>query len=57
LLLTGERDLPDFRLISDVLGASVPDIRRVDYPAAGHMLPLERPFDLARELAALLTAS
>lgn len=57
LLLTGERDLPDFRLISDLLEASVPDIRRVDYPAAGHMLPLERPFDLARELAALLTAS
>lgn len=43
LLLTGELDLPDFRLIADLLEASVPDIRRIDYAGAGHMLPLERP--------------
>ena len=40
LLLTGELDLPDFRLIADLLEASVPDIQRNDYAGAGHMLPL-----------------
>lgn len=50
LLLTGELDLPDFRLIADLLEASVPGIRRIDYSGAGHMLPLERPRDVAAAL-------
>ena len=56
LLLTGERDLPDFRLIADVLEASVPDLRRIDYPGAGHMLTLERPREIASEIAAFVRA-
>lgn len=50
LLLTGELDLPDFRLIADLLEASVPGIARADFEGAGHMLPLER----AEEVAAAL---
>lgn len=51
LLLTGERDLPDFRLIADIVAAMAPDVRRIDIADAGHMLHLERP----RELAAAIT--
>lgn len=54
LLLTGERDLPDFRLIADVLAGAVPDIRRIDHPGAGHMLPLERPAETAAAIAGFL---
>lgn len=52
LLLTGGHDLPDFHLIADLLTAAVPDIRRIDYPDAGHMLPLEQPSRIAAEIAA-----
>lgn len=55
LLLTGERDLPDFRLIADLLEASVPNIRRIDYPDAGHMLPLERAGEIGAALNGFLT--
>ncbi|HMO69084.1 MAG TPA: alpha/beta fold hydrolase [Novosphingobium sp.] len=54
LLLAGGRDTADFRLIADMLSATVPDLRRIDYPDAGHMLTLERPADLAGEIAAFL---
>lgn len=57
LLLTGERDLPDFRLIADLLAASVPHIQRIDYAGAGHMLPLERPAEVAAQIAGILPAS
>jgi 2-succinyl-6-hydroxy-2,4-cyclohexadiene-1-carboxylate synthase len=46
-LLTGACDLPDFRLIADIIEAAAPDIRRIDYAGAGHMLPLERPSEVA----------
>ena len=55
LLLTGGRDMPDFQLIASLLEASAPDLRRVDFADAGHMLPLERPADVAREIAAFLS--
>lgn len=51
LLLTGTRDVPDFRLIADLLAGAVPALRRVDYPGAGHMLPLERAAEVAAEIA------
>lgn len=51
LLLTGELDVSDFRLIADLLEASVPNIRRIDYAGAGHMLPLERPTEVADAIA------
>lgn len=55
LLLSGERDLPDFRQIADTLTAGAPDIRRVDIAQAGHLLPLETPDAVARYIANFLT--
>lgn len=43
LLLTGARDLPDFRLIADIVEAAAPRVSRKDYEDAGHLLHLERP--------------
>ncbi|MFV8816749.1 alpha/beta fold hydrolase [Haliea sp. E17] len=50
LLLTGLRDLPDFRLIGDVIEASVPRLRRVDFADHGHLLQIEAPRACAREI-------
>ncbi|MCB2076692.1 MAG: alpha/beta fold hydrolase [Novosphingobium sp.] len=56
LLLTGERDFNDFRLIGDLIEAAAPNVRRIDYADAGHMLPLERPLGVARAIKAFLDA-
>lgn len=54
LLLTGAADFEDFRGIGDLLERTVPGLRRVDYPGAGHLLNLERADEVAREIAAFL---
>jgi pimeloyl-ACP methyl ester carboxylesterase len=54
LLLTGGRDLEDFRLIADVIEASAPDVTRTDWPAYGHLLPLEDPAGCVREICSFL---
>jgi 2-succinyl-6-hydroxy-2,4-cyclohexadiene-1-carboxylate synthase len=54
LLLTGARDTEDFRLIGDVIEAAVPDVTRIDHTDAGHMLNLELPDTIAREIARFL---
>ena len=54
LLLTGARDFADFRLIASLIEAAVPNLRRVDYSDAGHMLPLEQPAQVAAEIAAFI---
>lgn len=51
LLLSGEVDLPDVRLIAEVIAAAAPEVRRIDYPDAGHMLHLERTEEVARAVA------
>lgn len=56
LLLTGGRDVADMRLIADVIAGSAPDVRRVDYPDAGHMLHMERTADLAARIAAFIAS-
>lgn len=43
LLLSGERDVADMRLIADVIEGAAPDVRRIDFAGAGHMLHIERP--------------
>ena len=43
LLLTGAHDLPDFRLIADLIAGSGQDVARIDLPDCGHMLTLEAP--------------
>lgn len=55
LLLTGGRDLEDFRLIADLIEASVPDVERVDLPACGHMLHLEEPVVCADRILTFVT--
>ncbi len=50
LLFSGARDYADFRLIADLLAATVPDITRIDFPDGGHMLHLEQPAQLARAI-------
>lgn len=52
LLLTGERDFADLRLIADVIAGTAPDVRRIDFAGAGHMLHLERPAEVAAAILA-----
>jgi pimeloyl-ACP methyl ester carboxylesterase len=47
LLLTGGRDFTDLRLIADVIAGAAPEVRRIDFAGAGHMLHLERPAEVA----------
>ena len=54
LLLTGERDMAEFRLMADIIAASSEHVRRADIPGAGHMLHLERPEECARHIEAFL---
>ena len=43
LLITGERDLEDIRLIAEAIAAMAPNVTRVDIPDAGHLVHQERP--------------
>lgn len=52
LIVSGAKDLPDFRLIAAKLAALLPAARQVELPWAGHLPTLERP----REMTAMLTA-
>lgn len=54
LLLSGALDMPDLHLIADVLAGAGPQVRRIDYPDAGHMLHLERSDEVARAIADFL---
>lgn len=56
LLLTGEHDVPDIRLIADVIAAAAPEVMRIDYAGAGHMLHLERAKEVAEAIARFLPA-
>lgn len=54
LLLGGARDLPDFRLMADMIEGCVKDVQRVEFPDCGHMLTLEAPRSCAEAIAAFL---
>jgi pimeloyl-ACP methyl ester carboxylesterase len=56
LLLTGALDLPDFRVMADLIEGASPAVQRIDYTDAGHLLTLEKPCDIAAEIAAFLSA-
>lgn len=51
LLLSGAEDVPDMRLIADLIEAAAPDVTRVEFADAGHMLHWERPRQAAAALA------
>jgi pimeloyl-ACP methyl ester carboxylesterase len=57
LLMSGVRDLDDFRLIADLIEASGREIRRIDYSQCGHLLHLEDPAACARDIRAFLQHS
>jgi len=43
LVVVGELDLPDFRIIVDILAENLPRARKLVVPDAGHLPNLERP--------------
>src|ERR1043165_7566202 len=43
LLIVGSRDLPEIHHIVDTLAATVPNVRRITFAGAGHMVNLEQP--------------
>lgn len=54
LLITGARDLEDFRLIAELIEASVSDLVRTELPDSGHLLHLENPAECAGHIARFL---
>lgn len=50
LLLTGERDVEDFRVIADAIASSVTHLTRIDVPGRGHLLHMEDPDACARHI-------
>ena len=54
LVLVGELDLPDFRLIADILAANISTARQEIIPDAGHLLNLEQPQAFNRALLGFL---
>ncbi|MBW8754120.1 MAG: alpha/beta fold hydrolase [Sphingomonadales bacterium] len=55
LLLTGEHDVEELRLIADVIASAAPDVSRIDYAGAGHMLHLERSAGVAAAILQFLS--
>ena len=54
LLLTGVLDLEEFRLMADIIEASVENVRRVDIEGAGHLLQMEVPETCADHINAFI---
>jgi pimeloyl-ACP methyl ester carboxylesterase len=54
LVVIGENDIEDFRLIADILTENIPNAEKVVIPGAGHMLPMEQPEALNRILVDFL---
>ena len=56
LVVVGERDLPDFRIIADILAENLPRARKLVVPDAGHLPSLERPEEVNPALLSFLAA-
>jgi pimeloyl-ACP methyl ester carboxylesterase len=56
LVVVGERDLPDFRIIADILAENLPLARKLVVPDAGHLPSLERPEVVNPALLSFLAA-
>ena len=54
LVLVGEMDIPDFRLVADVLAENLPHARKALLPDCGHVPPLEQPDTFNEALIAFL---
>jgi 3-oxoadipate enol-lactonase len=56
LVVVGELDLPDFRIIADILAENLPRARKLVVPDAGHLPSLERPEEVNPALLSFLAA-
>lgn len=56
LMLTGQRDLEEFRLMASVIEASVEHLTRIDLPGVGHLLHMEEPAGCAGHIDRFLHA-
>ena len=54
LLITGTRDLEEFRLIADLIVGAAPSVTRVDMEGAGHLPHLECPSELLNRVSSFL---
>jgi len=56
LVVVGERDLPDFRIIADILAENLPRACKLVVRDAGHLPSLERPEEVNPALLSFLAA-
>jgi len=56
LVVVGERDLADFRIIADILAENLPRARKLVVPDAGHLPSLERAEEVNPALLSFLAA-
>jgi pimeloyl-ACP methyl ester carboxylesterase len=54
LIVSGAKDLPDFRIIAAKLTLLLPGARPTELPWAGHLPTLERPQEIVRDADRLL---
>jgi pimeloyl-ACP methyl ester carboxylesterase len=54
LLMSGGRDLAEFRLMADLIEGNATHLQRIDIASAGHLIPLEEPRICADHIAAFL---
>ncbi len=54
LVVVGENDVPDFRLIAELLAANLPDARQLVIPNCWHLPPLEHPEAFNQALIAFM---
>ena len=57
LVIAGEYDIPDFRLIADVLAENIPHARQAIIPDCWHLPPNEKPDEFNRLLIGFLRES
>lgn len=57
LVIVGENDVPDFRLIANVLAENMPDARLVVIPDCWHLPPVEKPHEFNKLLIDFLRNS
>jgi pimeloyl-ACP methyl ester carboxylesterase len=50
LVIAGQHDIPDFRLIADVLAENIPNARQTIIPDCWHLPPNEKPHEFNRLL-------
>jgi 3-oxoadipate enol-lactonase len=54
LVARGEREVPEFAAMAEALAARIPDVRTAVIAGSGHLVPLEEPAALTRELLTFL---